>query len=139
MQPQSSGTTTPQVPGATTSRPPPAQEIAASIIRRVGSLTTNTDNSADDDFAHISLSNNLKRLTMNSVMELDVRFFGQSSDLMLVQAAAELKDEYAGANQSDSARRLLGTQRPEFWDLRPVSNRNKKIHNILLRALVGKT
>lgn len=107
-----------QSPLATgTMQPPTSRDIATSIIRRVGSPVPSTD---DDDFAHILLSDNLKRLALDPTLELDVRFFGKSSGAMLVQTAIELKNEYTGTDQPDLRRPMLGSKRPEFWGVRSV-------------------
>ncbi|KAF9461610.1 hypothetical protein BDZ94DRAFT_1323197 [Collybia nuda] len=106
-----------------TMQPPTPQELATSIIRRVGSPVPNTDNFPDDDFAHISLSDNLKRMSLDPKLDLDMRFFGKSSGAMFVQTAIELKNEYIGSDQPDLRRPVLGNKRPEFWTVRSWEGR----------------
>lgn len=92
--------------------------MATSAIRRVGSNDTQDDLFSDDDSAHLILADNLKRLSIDPA---DYRFFGKSSGAMLIQTAIELKNEYTGSDH-DLRRGVLGSKRPEFWTIRPVSS-----------------
>jgi hypothetical protein len=70
-----------------------------------------------EDFNKISIadSKNLQQDPMN------YRFFGKSSGVVLVQTAIDLKNEYSGLPLGPHNKVLLGSKRPEFWSVRPVS------------------
>ncbi|KAG6899671.1 hypothetical protein C0993_008131 [Termitomyces sp. T159_Od127] len=90
-------------------------EIATSVIRKVAQPV---DFQVDDDFTHVILSDELKRLQISETEKN--RFFGKSSGAMLVHAAMELKNEATGG-QDDIRRPILGSKRDRFWMLAPVS------------------
>ena len=71
----------------------------------------------DDDLAHLKLADHMKSLQIDPS---ENRFFGKSSGAMLVQAAIDLKHEYTG-QRKHSIHGILGSRRPEFWTIRPVS------------------
>lgn len=94
--------------------------MATSLIRGIGSSRGDTDPIESDDY--LALTMNMKRLDID-----DHRWFGKSSGVMLVQAALDVKKEYAGKQiekPSDSVLRMpshLPGRRREFWDRLPVS------------------
>jgi len=94
-------------------------QMATSIIRGVGTPLVIPDElfPTDDDFAHVTLADNLKRLSLDPHQ---YRFFGKSSGAMLIQTAIDLKNEYAAGSDVDIKRPILGAKRPEFWTIRPV-------------------
>lgn len=96
--------------------PEKLRDITTSIIRGVGTPPVPSDELVDDDFGHVILTDNLKRLSMDPT---EYRFFGKSSGAMLIQTAMELKNEYEGTDH-DLRRAVLGAKRPEFWAIRPV-------------------
>lgn len=98
-----------------TMTPASPRDIATSVIRGVGN-PVNTDDIQEEDFAHLLLVDNLKKL---SIDPRDFRFFGKSSGAMLVQTAMELKNNYTGETH-DLRRPILASKRPEFWEIRPV-------------------
>lgn len=77
----------------------------------------------DDDFATVRVSENLRdRLQMDP---MHYRFFGKSSSVILIQTAIDLKNEYVGNEEPPKrpvlGRPAIGSKRPEFWNVRPVS------------------
>jgi hypothetical protein len=51
------------------------------------------------------------------------RFFGKSSGVVLLQTAIDLKNEYSGLPLDPPLKKpMVGLKRPEFWNVRPVSN-----------------
>ncbi|KAG5645114.1 hypothetical protein DXG03_006928 [Asterophora parasitica] len=84
---------------------------AASVIRNVQNQPAEV--LQDDDSYHLLLADDMKRLSLLGNGREHTRFFGKSSDAMLVQAAIALKSEYAGGD--DTRRRILGSIREEFW------------------------
>ena len=71
---------------------------------------------SDDELAHSTLAEGLKRL---AVEPLDQRFHGKSSGVMLVQAAMNLKREFAGTTGGKEDL-LPSTRRPHLWSPHPV-------------------
>jgi hypothetical protein len=108
------------------SNAPPARGISATgippafstpVIPGVGTSDMAEEFPDEDDVAQISLANRISLLSIDPVHR---RFFGKSSGAMLIQTAMELKKEYIGTD--DTARiPFIGTQRPEFWKVNPVS------------------
>lgn len=90
-------------------------DIATSVLRKAD-ITTKEE--PDEDSAHLLLADNLRRLTIDPH---EYRFFGKSSGAMLIQTAMELKHEYNAMDDSDKARNLLKSKRPEYWAIKPVS------------------
>ena len=74
--------------------------------------TDTDDNNADV----VALTDNLDRLKIESDQH---RFFGKSSNFMLIKQALDLKKEYTGEDYS--AGPVLGLKRREFWAPPPVS------------------
>lgn len=95
-------------------RPRHPCEIATSVIRSVG--TPPADLSHDDDFAHVMLADEMRRLAMDTPEKN--RFFGKSSGVMLVHAAMELKHNLTGG-PDDTGLGVLSSMREEFWKVRP--------------------
>ncbi|KAF8072284.1 fungal-specific transcription factor domain-containing protein [Lyophyllum atratum] len=91
-------------------------EIATSVIRGVGKQQAEYPH--DDDFSHVLLANDFKRLDIDIDATEKNRFFGKSSGAMLVHAAMELKHEYTGGGDHNE-RMILGSRRHEFWAMRP--------------------
>lgn len=69
------------------------------------------ESSEEDDLSHISLSEHLNRLAVDTVED---RFFGKSSAFMLVKHATNVKQEMTGI-EFQPGRNL---RRPLYWDLR---------------------
>jgi hypothetical protein len=95
------------------------------------SLTPNMEedlHSSDDEFATISLTDELRRL---SIDRGNTRFFGKSSGVVLIQTAMDMKKEFnnpSGVNPSIQAQgsiqskfETLPSRRPEFWHFEPAS------------------
>ena len=94
------------------------RDIATSVIRRVGDSIDPDDEPLlpEDDFPHLILADNLKRLKMNKD---EYWFMGKSSGVTLIQTAVELKNQYNGST-SLKPHITLGEKRPEFWTPHPV-------------------
>ncbi|KAG6886096.1 hypothetical protein C0992_004672 [Termitomyces sp. T32_za158] len=88
-------------------------EIATSVLRKVAQPVEYT---VDDDFAHVILADELKRLRIGDIDKNT--FFGKSSGAMLVHAAMELKNEATGG-LDDIRRPILASKRDRFWKLAP--------------------
>lgn len=81
--------------------------------------------SSDDEFATISITDELRRL---SIDRGNTRFFGKSSGVVLIQTAMDMKKEFnapPGANSSNQGEGNvyqnvnLPSRRPEFWHFEP--------------------
>lgn len=102
------------------------REITTALIRTGTEIspTHPQETELDDDFAHVMLADNLKKLSISKDAG-DYRFFGKSSGAMLIQTAIELKQEYTGKQESLRQHLAVGSHRPEFWSLRPVRIQTK--------------
>lgn len=77
------------------------------------------ESDSEDDFTTVNISENLrKRLAMDP---MHYRFFGKSSGVMLIQTAIDMKKEFIGNDQNPTKKVMIGSKRPEFWNVRPVS------------------
>ncbi|KAG5645116.1 hypothetical protein DXG03_006930 [Asterophora parasitica] len=94
-----------------------ACQIATSVLRSVRDPLTDVPH--DDDFGHLLVAEDIKRMNISDDTREHSRFFGKSSGAMLVHTAIELKNEFTGGNDDDMRRRILGSIREEFWILRP--------------------
>jgi hypothetical protein len=90
----------------------PSIDILTSAIR--GATDNVTPNDGVEDIS--ILSDNLGQLALNPS---EYRFFGKSSGAMLIQAAMELKQEYAQLAEPPvsqaSQNKGFTAPRPEFW------------------------
>jgi len=106
-------------------------EQSQSVSGSMESHTPNTEedlHSSDDEFATISITDELRRL---SIDRGNTRFFGKSSGVVLIQTAMDMKKEFnnppgvnplnqtEGSAQQESNQ--LPSRRPEFWHFEPVS------------------
>ncbi|KAF8625237.1 hypothetical protein AX17_006903 [Amanita inopinata Kibby_2008] len=93
-------------------------DLATSALRKVSDAATsgNNQDEQDEDYAHLILADNLKRLSIDPA---ECRFFGKSSGAMLIQTAIELKNEYTGQDDQHLKNPMLGGKRPEYWTVRP--------------------
>ncbi|KAF9064495.1 fungal-specific transcription factor domain-containing protein [Rhodocollybia butyracea] len=66
-----------------------------------------------DDNLHLEIADDLRRL------RLDSRFFGKSSDAMLVKTAIDLKHEFTGREADRNPMVDPGARRPQFWRTLP--------------------
>ena len=90
-----------------------------------GSASPNDDelHSSDDEYATISVTDELRRL---SVERGNTRFFGKSSGVVLIQTAMDMKKEFTATNRGEESAEpqaglgLLNARRPEFWHFEPV-------------------
>ena len=74
---------------------------------------------SEDEFTTVNISDNLRnRLAMDP---MHYRFFGKSSGFMLIQTAIDMKKDYIGKDPTPQKKALIGSKRPEFWNVRPVS------------------
>jgi hypothetical protein len=80
------------------------------------STLQNSGTSCDDDSNLHSMTYILEQMRIDSDR---YRFFGRSSQLMLVKAATDLKNEYLG-QKPDSHNIPVQTKRPEFWNIPSV-------------------
>lgn len=75
----------------------------------------------DIDFATLNIAENLRKTYPQDPMTH--RFFGKSSGVVLLQTAIDLKNEYSGLPLDPPLKKpMVGLKRPEFWNVRPVSN-----------------
>ncbi|KDQ08707.1 hypothetical protein BOTBODRAFT_138635 [Botryobasidium botryosum FD-172 SS1] len=72
--------------------------------------------SSEEERGPIQLPDEIKQLARTG---FDGRFHGKSSGLMLIQAARDLKREYAGESGPDNTPIIPRTRRPEFWQPNP--------------------
>jgi hypothetical protein len=74
-----------------------------------------------EDFAKISIRDDPKR-SLQQQDTMNYRFFGKSSGVVLVQTAIDLKNEFSGLPLTQKPQKpVIGSKRPEFWNVRPVS------------------
>jgi hypothetical protein len=78
-----------------------------------------------DDFARISIQDNLKKAAAQDPMTH--RFYGKSSGIVLLQTALDLKNEFSGRpptnhRQPLESKAFGGFKRPEYWSVNPVSD-----------------
>lgn len=66
---------------------------------------------------NVVLSDDLKTLTSE---KSQARFYGMSSNIMLIKAAMEIKKECTGNSGLYLEPHVLGDKRPEFWSVHPV-------------------
>lgn len=101
----------------------PSPSTMATGSKSHSSPTINADlESSDDELIQTNLlQDHLKDLSINP---LSNRFFGKSSGVRLVKTAMDLKSEYSGKGPDGNAINLLGSKRPEFWNLHPWERSN---------------
>lgn len=75
--------------------------------------------SSDDEYGghSVLLTESMKNMHLHPMLQK--RFLGKSSGVKLVRAAIDLKSEYSGKDMD--LHESVGTKRPEFWTLLPVS------------------
>jgi hypothetical protein len=114
---------------STMGQPSPAASSSALHLHAIKTPTFDDDGLApqcsdDDDledFAKIKITENLRDTLQQDAMNF--RFFGKSSGVALVQTAIDLKNEFSGIPLSQQPKiPLCGSKRPEFWNVRPVSD-----------------
>ena len=93
---------------------PTLETVIAGILKDKSGTTRSGPH--DDDDPSLILADNLKQMVLTPN---ESRFFGKSSDAMLVQTAIELRNEYTG-DEGRFDGQAKPAKRTEFWNIRPV-------------------
>lgn len=119
LQRQGSGSTSQTLPPHNGVTSPSSMTDAGAAASPPSAANEDELESSDDEFMGQSVLLTESMNNMHIHPMLQKRFLGKSSGAKLVMAAIDLKSEYSMKDMD--IRAIVGTKRPQFWTLLPVS------------------